>query len=53
MNMCSCTKNGLPCVTACNECSGVGSYNTSEEDREVVEDIDIRIPFEILFSCLI
>ena len=38
------------CITACIECSGIRSYNTSEEDREVVEDIDIRILFETLFS---
>ena len=47
-NMCS--DNGPPCITACIECSGVGSYNTSEGDREVAEDIDIRILFENLFS---
>ena len=52
-NMCSCTENGPQCITACIECSGIRSYNTSEDDREVVEDIDIRILFEILFSWLI
>ena len=51
--MCSCTENGPQCITACIEYSGIRSYNTSEEDREVVEDIDIRILFETLFSWLI
>ena len=51
--ICSCTKNGLSYVTACIECSRVGSYNTSEKNREAAEDIDIRIPFETSFSWLI
>ena len=48
--MCSCTENGSQCITVCIEYSGIRSYNTSEEDREVVEDIDIRILFETLFN---
>ena len=44
--MCLCRKNGLPCVTACGECRGVGCYNAIEEDRNDVEDVDDRNLFE-------
>ena len=42
----SCRKNGLPWVTACSECWGVGCYNASEEDRHDVEEVDDRNLFE-------
>ena len=40
-------KNGLPYVTACDECQRVGCSNASEEDRhDVEEDVDNIIVFD-------
>ena len=49
-NMCSSSKYGFPCVTACGECRGVDCYNATKEDRNHMEDVDDRSLFETLFS---
>lgn len=50
LRKCAPVGKNLPCVTAFGECCGVGCYNTIEEDRKDIEDIDERNLLETLFS---
>jgi len=54
--LCSCKRNGIPCVAACGDCRGIGRRNSIEtneciehnDDGDDGEDGNI---FEIIFGC--